>query len=413
MQSILLKQLHQREQQVEVIVVGLGFMGFGFISVAQHIQGVQVALLISRRPEAALNYLQNKGLKAKIVKKVGQIKKNVSQGVISVSDNLNFITEYDNQIVIEMTGTVAYATQVALETLAAGKHLITMNPEVQATTGSALLKLFNDKNLVITDVLGDQPGSLTRLIGAVRLKGFNVKLAGNMKRYLDRHATQKQMQPWADDKGLAVRQTVSFTDGTKQAIEMTLVGNFYGMSLDQVNMKGPRVDHIHNVLTKFDWQKIPEEGVVDYVIGKDLFPGVFVVVEHPDPNQQKYLRYLSLGEGPQYVLFDSYHLCHLEVAETVAKVALYQEATIHNNLKPKLQTLAVAKQDLAAGTKLDGIGGDTVYGQINYSQDCQACLPIGLAKDAVLKKNLKKDQVIELGDVELADNQATRLLGLV
>ena len=163
--------------------------------------------------------------------------------------------------------------------------------------------MFDKEKLIITDVVGDQPGSLARLIASAHYKGFKVRLAGNMKRYMDVHATQTKMKPWADDKGLAVRQTVSFTDGTKQSIEMNLVSNYYGMTIFEAGMRGPKVEKFDEVLKSFDWNAIPAEGVVEYMIGINLFPGVFVVAEHNDPQQQKYLRYLNIDEEPRDVLF--------------------------------------------------------------------------------------------------------------
>jgi predicted homoserine dehydrogenase-like protein len=402
----------KQDKPIEVIVVGLGFMGFGFVSNVKYSPGINVPLIISRRPHATVTFLRNSGYRAKIEHHPGKIKDLSSKDVIAVSDDLGLIDTYPNEIVMEMTGTIDYGTLVALRTVSAGKHLITMNPELQATVGSELKKLFDQKKRILTDVVGDQPGSLARLIASAKLKGFRPVMAGNMKRYLDIHATQSKMKPWADDKGLAVRQTVSFTDGTKQSIEMNLVANYFGMSLIEAGMKGPVVESFEQVLDCFDWSAVPPEGVVDYMIGRKLFPGVFIVAEHTDPHQQKYLRYLNLGDGPRYVLFDSYHLCHLEVNETIAQVALSHQPTINNSINPVTTTISLAKFDLTKGTVLDGIGGDTVYGSIRKLVSNKQFLPVGLSHGAILKQDIPQNAPILLSDVELPANAATRLLGL-
>lgn len=398
---------------IDVIVVGLGFMGFGFISLTKNSNGIRVPLILSRRPQETVEFLQKEGYEAVVEHNPNVIKDLSNKGVIAVSNDLDLIKTFDNNIVLEMTGTVDYGTDVALRTVEAGKHLVTMNPELQATVGSQLKTLFDQKNLVITDVIGDQPGSLARLIATSKMKGFKPIMAGNMKRYLDVHATQAKMKPWADDKGLAVRQTVSFTDGTKQAIEMTLVANYFGMSLFEAGMKGPRVDQFDQIHSSFNWDEVPPEGVVDYIIGKTLFPGVFIVAEHEDPHQQKYLRYLNLGEGPRYILFDSYHLCHLEINETIANVALYGAATINNGNAPVATTIALSKFDLKKGTVIDGIGGDTIYGSIRKASTNAEYLPVGISHGAVLKRDIPQDTPIRLEDVELPDTPATRLLNLI
>ena len=411
MSLTLYEQLQKRTKPIDVIVVGLGFMGFGFVSSTRHTPGFRVPFIISRRPAETVSFLVDKSLPAVQESNPNKVADLANTGHIVVSDDLSLISSFENALVLEMSGTVDYGTQIALETLKAGKHLITMNPELQATVGSQLKQKFDAANLIITDVIGDQPGSLARLIASAKLKGFRPIMAGNMKRYLDIHATQTKMQHWADDKGLAVRQTVSFTDGTKQAIEMTLVANYFGYTILEAGMKGPTVDRFDQVLESFDWSAMPAQGVADYMIGRSLFPGVFIVAEHTDPHQQPYLRYLNLGDGPRYVLFDSYHLCHLEINETIANVALFGIPTINNGIAPTTKTIALAKFDLHRGSTLDGIGGDTVYGSIRKVDFNQEYLPVGIAAGAKLKHDIPQDAPIRLSDVELLNTPATRLLG--
>lgn len=413
MYDIILKQLEERKEPIDVIVTGLGFMGFGFLSSVKHTKGIRVPLVLTRRVDQAKKFLEEHGLTARIESNPQKIKELADHGYICVSDDLNLIESYPADVVMEVTGTIAYGTDVALRAIGAHKHIVTMNPELQATVGTELKVLADKNGVVITDVIGDQPGSLARLIGQSRLMGFKVLLAGNMKRYLNRHATQEEMKSWADDKGLSVRQTVSFTDGTKQSIEMTLVANYFGMDILQFGMRGPEVEDVQEALKAFQWHKIPKEGVVDYVIGRKLFPGIFIIAEHPDKNQQKYLRYLGLGEGPRYVLFEPYHLCHLEVAGTIAKVVLFGQETIHNSVSPRATTIAVAKTELTAGRELDGIGGDTMYGNIDKVEHAQDYLPVGLAPGAIVKHSLHQDQPIKVSDVTLPVNTATILSGLV
>ncbi|OGG11394.1 hypothetical protein A2Z00_00480 [Candidatus Gottesmanbacteria bacterium RBG_13_45_10] len=413
MYDIILKKLESRKQPIDVIVTGLGFMGFGFLSSIKHTKGIRVPLVLTRRVDQSKKFLEEHGFAACVESNPQKIKEQADLGYICVSDNLDLIESYPADVVMEVTGTIAYGTDVALRAIRAHKHIVTMNPELQATVGTELKQLADQNGVVITDVIGDQPGSLARLIGQSKLMGFNVLLAGNMKRYLNRHATQEEMKPWADDKGLSVRQTVSFTDGTKQSIEMTLVANYFGMDILQFGMRGPEVEDVQEALKVFQWHKIPQEGVVDYILGKKLFPGIFVVAEHSDKNQQKYLRYLGLGEGPRYVLFEPYHLCHLEVAGTIAKVVLFGQETIHNSVSPRATTIAVAKTELAAGTALDGIGGDTMYGNIDKIEHSAGYLPVGLAPGAIVKHSLHQDQPIKISDVTLPVNAATILSGLV
>lgn len=409
MYQFLMQQLEKRSKPVDIIVSGLGFMGFGFLDGSFKLPNFRIALLLSRRPGDSQSFLESHGYKAEVVNTVAEIETNKEKGTISISDNLGLIHEFENEIVIEMTGTIAYGTEVALRTIEAGKHLLTMNPELQVTVGTQLKKLADKKGVLISDVYGDQPGSLARLITNAQMMGCKVLVAGNMKRYRDNYATQEKMKPWAEDKGLAVRQTVSFTDGTKQAIEMNLVANYFKMDILQEGMKGIKIENIMEAINSYSDDKIPESGVVDYALGKTLFPGVFCIVEHPSPHQKKYLRYLGLGDGPRYTIFDSYHLCHLEVASSAAQLLFMKTPIINNSTTPVMRTVTFAKKALKKGDKLDGVGGDTVRGDICRLADSDGYLPVGLSGDAVLKRDIAMDEKIKLEDVELAKNKATEL----
>jgi predicted homoserine dehydrogenase-like protein len=326
---------------------------------------------------------------------------------------LDLIKDYENNVVVTMTGTIEYETEIAIATLNAKKHLITMNMELQATVGTELKRIADQHGVIITDVIGDQPGSLARFMAQVKLMGFKPILAGNMKRFLNLHATQATMKSWADNKGLQVRKVTSYTDGTKQSFELSVVANYFGMKVTQFGMKGPALENIKDVLTAFDWEALPREGAVDYVIGKNLFPGIFVVGEHLDPHQTSYLQYLSLGDGPRYVLFEPYHLCHLEVPLTIANIVFFGQETINNGLNPRTRTVAVSKFDVQKGQILDGIGGDCAYGAVDNIESSDDFLPMGFTDGAVVKRNIPQDTPLELSDVTLPSNTATRLAGLV
>jgi len=92
---------------------------------------------------------------------------------------------------------------------------------------------------------------------------------------------------------------------------------------------------------------------------------------------------------------------------------LFKQEVINNGLNPTTKTAAMAKFDLKKGQKLDGIGGDTVYGQIYLENESKDYLPVGLSYDAVVKRDIPQDQPIKFSDVELPKNAATKLLGLV
>ncbi len=73
---------------------------------------------------------------------------------------------------------------------------------------------------------------------------------------------------------------------------------------------------------------------------------------------------------------------------------------------------AVAKRDLKAGERLDGEGGYTVWGRLVPAARSLAIdvLPIGLAKDAVMKRDVAAGSVLSGGDVTMtADDTVAEL----
>ncbi len=117
MYDVTLDQFKNLNKPIELIVVGLGFMGFGFISSLRSIPNVRVPLLISRRPLASVKYLEEHGLRAVRESSIEKIKENAGQGIISVSDNRELISNYPSQAVFEVTGTVDYGTDAAIKAL--------------------------------------------------------------------------------------------------------------------------------------------------------------------------------------------------------------------------------------------------------------------------------------------------------
>jgi predicted homoserine dehydrogenase-like protein len=69
---------------------------------------------------------------------------------------------------------------------------------------------------------------------------------------------------------------------------------------------------------------------------------------------------------------------------------------------------AVAKRPLAAGERLDGEGGTTVYGHLMPAHDSleKRALPIGLAHDVTLTRALAAGAVVGWDDVSFPMNAA-------
>jgi predicted homoserine dehydrogenase-like protein len=199
----------------------------------------------------------------------------------------------------------------------------------------------------------------------------------------------------------------SFADGTKISFEQAIVANATGMRVGKRGMFGPTVPsgtHISKIMELFPAEALMEgPGIVDYVVGAEPSPGVFVYGTHDHPKQKHYLNLYKLGEGPLYCFYTPYHLCHFEVPMTVARAVLFRDAAIAPLGAPCVDVIAAAKKDLKAGQVLDGLGHYMTYGLCENHEVVKAMnlLPIGLAEGCRLTADISKDQVITYNDVEL------------
>jgi predicted homoserine dehydrogenase-like protein len=203
----------------------------------------------------------------------------------------------------------------------------------------------------------------------------------------------------------------SFADGTKISFEQAIVANATGMQVAQRGMLGPTVPAgtpIQEAAKQFPLDAlITGPGIVDYVVGAEPAPGVFVLGTHDHPAQKHYLNLYKLGEGPLYCFYTPYHLCHFEVPNTVARTVLFQDATITPQGAPCVDVVAAAKTDLKAGQVLDGMGHYLTYGlceSSNVVRD-QNLLPIGLAEGCKLKRDIPKDQVLTIDDINIPEGR--------
>jgi predicted homoserine dehydrogenase-like protein len=199
----------------------------------------------------------------------------------------------------------------------------------------------------------------------------------------------------------------SFADGTKISFEQAIVANATGMGVARRGMLGPTVEPgtpIREAVENFPTDVLLEgDGIVDYVVGAEPGPGVFVLGTHDDPMQRHYLELYKLGKGPLYCFYTPYHLCHFEVPMTVARAVIFKDASVAPLAGPRVEVVATAKIDLQAGQVLDGMGFYMTYGQAENADIVarDGLLPMGIAEGCTLKRGIEKDEVLSYQDVEV------------
>jgi predicted homoserine dehydrogenase-like protein len=259
--------------------------------------------------------------------------------------------------------------------------------------------------VIITNADGDQPGVEMNLFRYVKGLGVKPVLCGNIKGLHDPYRTPKTQRSFAKKWGQNPAMVTSFADGTKVSFEQAIVANATGMTIGKRGMFGPTVSpgtYLKETLNKYPLDVLTSgPGIVDYVVGAEPAPGVFVVGTHDDPKQQHFLNLYKLGEGPLYLFYTPYHLGHFEVPITCARAVLFHDAAIAPSGAPRVDVVATAKINLKAGDTIDGIGNYMTYGQCETSMITieEQLLPMGLAAGCLLKNDVSQDQVITYADV--------------
>jgi predicted homoserine dehydrogenase-like protein len=379
----------------------------------KYTKGMKLAAISNRHLEGAHRAYAEAGIQeVQIVENVAKLEEAIDQGQCAVTENAMLLCQASGiDAVIEVTGAVEFGAYIAREAIENGKHIIVMNAELDGTIGP-ILKVYADKaGVVFTNADGDQPGVIMNLYRFVKGIGVKPVLCGNIKGLHDPYRNPTTQEGFARKWGQKPHMVTSFADGSKISFEQAIVANATGMRVAKRGMYGPTVPSgtfIKETVNLYPTEVLMEgSGIVEYIVGAEPSPGVFVLGTHDHPTQKHYLNLYKLGTGPLYCFYTPYHLCHFEVPNTVARAVLFGDAAIAPLGGPFVDVVATAKIDLKAGQVLDGIGHYMTYGQCENSEvvNEQNLLPIGLAEGCRLKCDIPKDQVLTYNVVELPEDR--------
>lgn len=307
-------------------------------------------------------------------------------------------------LIVECSGDCIYGTDVIDRAMRAGLPVVTMNAELQVTTGSWFAR-----RGFITEAEGDQPGCLAALKENAVNMGFEPLVYGNIKGFLNENPAREDMEYWSGRNGTSLGMTTSFTDGTKVQIEQVLVANGLGAGIARAGLLGPAAEDAREggALLAEQAERLGMP-ISDYLLAPKLPPGVFITARH-DERQRDALRYFKMGPGPYYTLLVNFHLCHLEIIKTIRRVLDGGGVLLNNGPHPKYSVAAVAKRDLARGERIEkGIGSFEVRGVAVAAAEVPDHVPIGLLADARLTRPVKEGELLTFADVELPDTLALR-----
>jgi predicted homoserine dehydrogenase-like protein len=343
-----------------------------------------------------------------VIETVGQLEDAVRHRRYAITEDALLLCHAEGiDAMLDVTHSIEYAARLAIEAIAARKHVIMLNAALDATVGPILKVLADQAGVVITHIEGDQPGVIINLYHFGQRVGIKPVLAGTIRRQYDpchQMATPEGFARWRQPSSPMV---TSLTDGTTMAFEQAIVANATGMRVARRGMYGltvPVGTPIQEAVQHYPFDTLADrEGMLDYVVGAIPSPGVFVIgtSDHPIPHRS--LNRYKLGSGRQYCFYTPYALCHFDVPTTIARAVLCGKATIAPLGPPKMEVITTAKRHLRAGDVLDGLGFSMTYGQCENADlvNKHHLLPLGMAEGCLVLCDLLKDQLLTYGDVAL------------
>jgi predicted homoserine dehydrogenase-like protein len=400
---------------INVAFIGCGKFISMFLSQYNQLKKIRIDTIVDLNIEQAKKNCLNSGLSKKTISTINFVK--------SIDEAL----DRDIEIFIEATGNPIVGTIHAIKIIKQKKHLILVNVEADVTCGKYLADIAKKNNVICSMAYGDQPSLIMEQIEWARLNGFSVVCAGKGTKY---HPSFEYSTPdtvWGHyglskeraevESGMNPKMFNSFLCGDKSAIEMCAVSNAADLKCPSNGLTFPPVgvyDIAKKLIPKEEGGLIDYEGQVEVIssidldqkdILNDLRWGVYIVIKAQNQyvkNCFKDYGMVTDSSGSYSAIWRPYHYIGLELAQSIYSIALDQKATGHTK-NYNADVAAYAKKDLKIGEKLDGEGGFCARGKLVTSKKSKQenMLPLGLTDGAIVKRNIMKDESINLSDVEL------------
>ena len=408
-------KLESYSGSISIAFIGCGKFISMFLSQYNQLKKIRIDTIIDLNIKQAKKNCLNSGLTKETI------------------DEINFVNSIDEaldrdiEIFIEATGNPIVGTVHAVKIIKQKKNLILVNVEADVTCGKYLADLAKENNVICSMAYGDQPSLIMEQIEWARLNGFSVVCAGKGTKYHPEFEYSTPDTVWGHyglskeraeiESGMNPKMFNSFLCGDKSAIEMCAVSNAANLKCPSNGLTFPPVgvyDIAKKLIPKDEGGLIDYEGQVEVIssidlnkkdIPNDLRWGVYIVIKAQNQyvkNCFKDYGMVTDASGSYSAIWRPYHYIGLELAQSIYSIALDQKAT-GQTINYNADVAAYAKKDLKAGDRLDGEGGFCARGKLITSKKSKQenILPLGLTDNAVLKKDINKDEVIKINDVEL------------
>ena len=380
----LLGARHEAKTPIRIGLIGAGKFGAMFLAQARRTPGLHVMAIADLEPQRAHEACRRVGWPDEAHGAADFAAARRTVGCHITDDAAALIAADGLDVVIEATGSPAAGLRHALAAIARGRHVVMVTVEADALAGPLIARRARQAGVVYSLAYGDQPALISEMVDWARATGFEVACAGKGTKYRPLYHASTPDSIWGY-YGLSPEDAAAG-----------------GLAAPEGGLGFPPcgVDDLADRLKPRDRGGLLDgPGMVEVVsceqrdgtaVAGDLRWGVYVTFAAPDEYVRRCFAEYGLAtdrSGEFAALWKPYHLIGLELAISVASVALRGEPTG----APRAfngDVVAVAKRDLAAGEVLDGEGGYTVWGKLTSAAASLAAgaLPLGLAHGVKLKE---------------------------
>jgi len=372
------------------------------VHVTRQMAGLETFAIADLDLARPLHVLQTLGIPESsicVTDRVGAAEDALRRGHYVVTQDALLLPQLESlDALVEATGVTEVGAQLAWQGIMHKKHVVMLNVETDVTVGLILSQMAEKMGCVYTASTGDEPGVCKQLYDFAVGLGFEVVCLGKGKNNpIDFYATPESCRAEAESKHMNPKMLAAFKDGTKTMVELAAMANATGLTPDVPGAHGAKVDvpDLNKVLVpQEDGGILSRRGCVEYSVGK-VAPGVFAIISTPDAHIRADLKFYAMGDGPYYTLYRPFHLCSIETPQAIAEAVIYGEAV----LKPQrmvAELVSVAKRDLKAGQKVDGIGGYDFFSRIYSAEDARALhgMPMGLTPGGRVLKDIARGELL-------------------
>ncbi|MGL4810404.1 MAG: SAF domain-containing protein [Beijerinckiaceae bacterium] len=431
---------------IRTCIVGGGAFGQSFLAQARFIRRLSAMIVVDLSADAAGAALAAAGVDPQTIRLCAtaqDARAAFDAGHAVAAGHLDVVIDLPFQLLVEATGHPEAAARHALKAIEAKRHVLLVTKETDSVAGPMLAHMARAAGVGITPVDGDQPALLIDLITWAETLGFDICCAGKSSEYdfvfdaasgivtsNGRAVPVPDLAAWwtPEERSLpavcAGRAAVlSIAYGLKAVpdlCEMTLVANACGFASDTPPFHAP-VARIPEVAALFSQAR--PHGLLSGRRRLDVFHhlraadeasfagGVFITVACQDPASWSVLAekgHVVSADAGTAMIYLPRHLLGLEAATSVLDLVGLGQSTYPDDYAPRMDLVAVATRDLAAGTRLDAVGHHHTIAGVAAEMRPMAPLsadrttPYYLVANRVLARPVAKGAAIRPSDLEIA-----------